>query len=157
MEMYNMNESCKSVVFKSILIDIMYSFRSSIKKMTSANTDIRLGRIRFSPIESKGVKVVGRIKNLVGGKITCLIDENLIKFLETKSEPLELFVLDFFDTFSSISKNGIIKLSDQIELIESWVDGIYYISFDIKIFDGSEVIISNLVISIDEITSMYFR
>ena len=155
-----MNMTCKSVLFKAILIDIMYSFRTSIKKLTMSNIDIKLGKIRFTPIESDGIKVVARIKNLVGGKITCLFDTNLIKFVKTHStlsEPIETLALDFFDTFSSMSKNGLIRLSDNIETSDTWNDAVYYISFDIKIFYMGQVIPSKLIISIDEITAMYFK
>lgn len=155
MEICELNASCKSKMFKSILVDTMYSFRTSIKKLTSANTDIRLGQIRFTPIECKGDKVEGRIKNLVGGKITCLISSNLIKFLETNETSSIELVQDFFDVFSSVSHSSI-KFNEIVSYIDR-VDAMYYISFDIKVLSDNGVISSKLVLCIDEITSLYFN
>lgn len=164
-DLAELNMTCKSTIFKSVLNDLVYSFRMSIKKLTGAKTDIRLSKIRLEPISVNGLVVVGRIRSLVGGKISYAIDHKMINFLNAYTEfgsdiTSEIFAVDLFDCFSSTSKHRWLDLStDNIEVSTNWVDlSCYYIRFKTKIFtrDG-EVIPSDLVISIDEIASMYFN
>lgn len=167
MEVADINASCKSTIFKSVLSDLMYSFRVTVKKLTGAKADIKLGKIRVTPIKSDGAIVIGRIKNLVGGKLACAFDLPMVNFLNTDSEyayedftVTEMFAIDFFDSFSSMSKNGVLQLNTTtVESSKSeWENSIYYIKFDTKLFTkGGKVIPSSFIIAVDEITSMYFK
>ena len=166
-DLVQINSTCKSVIFKSVLTDLIYSFRTSVKKLTGSVADVKLDQIRPRPIQIDGKVVVGKIRNLVGGRITCAFDAAMVQFLNTESEyasdrysPVEMFAIDLFDCFSSTSKNGILELNtNSIELIDSLhTDSMYYIRFDTRIFtkDG-RVIPSRFIVSVDEIASMYFR
>jgi len=160
-----LNTPCKNVIFKSLLNDLRYSFRSSIKKLTGATTDVKLNKIRETPIHIDGNVIVGRIRNLIGGKIVCAIDKMLVDFLDNESDcksldytSSEIFAIDFFDNFSSTSKSKYFNMNtENIEVHNGWrYDLSYYIRFDTKIFTLSgKVIPSNFIISIDEITLMY--
>ncbi len=165
-DLVQLNTTCKSMIFKSVLTDLIYSFRTSIKKITGSVADVRLDQIRTKPIRIDGKVVIGRIRNLVGGRIACAFDSSLVEFLNTESEyvsdrysPVEMFAIDLFDCFSSTSKNGILELNtNNIEVGDVPTDSMYYIRFDTRIFtkDG-RVIPSRFIVSVDEIASMYFR
>jgi hypothetical protein len=162
MDASEINASCKSTIFKSVLTDVIYSFRMSVKKLTGATADIKLNKIRVKPINIHGgTVVVGSIRNLVGGKIACVFDNPMVEFLHNETEyDSERFALDFFDCFSTTSKNGMLELNtDSVEINESaWENSIYYIRFDTKLLtETGKIIPSKFVISVDEITSMYFR
>ena len=157
----------KSEIFKTLLMDLIYAYRSTLKKLLSLKTDIRLETIRTTPIPINGQTIVtSKIKNLIGGKIICVLDEKLVNFLkkelakENYSKPIETFILDFFNNFSSISKNGMINIHDESVEIQSTLreSVVCYIRFDTKIFltDG-KAIQSNFIVALDEITSMYFN
>lgn len=166
-DLVQINTACKSMVFKSVLTDLIYSFRHSVKKLTGSIVDIKLDQIRTKPIPHSGTVVVTKIRNLVGGRIACVIDSVMAEFLNMAVEydcddyvPLEIFAIDLFDCFSSISKNKIIELStDNIEISDAhYTDATYYIRFDVRIFtQDNRVIASRFIVSVDEIASMYFR
>ena len=157
--------TCKSEIFKSVLNDLVYSFRLSIKKLTSATLDIKLTKIRLKPICIEGAFIVGKIRNLVGGKIICVIDNNMVKFLNSNltyapETTTEIFAIDFFDCFISTSRHKWLNLNtDNIEMSTCCIGTFgYYINFDVRIFTTKgKPISSKFIISIDEIASMYFR
>lgn len=154
-------------MFKSVLTDIIYSFRMSMKKLTGSTADVKLNQIRIKqPIEVDGLVVVGNIRNLVGGKLSCAFDNNLVEFLNNESNyvsdrfsPTEMFAIDLFDCFTSTSKNGLLELNtNNIKTRSNIVDSIYYIKFDTRILTNrGNIIPSKFVVSVDEIASMYFR
>lgn len=162
---------CKTKVFKDVVSDLMYSFRASFKRLTEMNIDISLGRIRTTSISSNGcVLIEGRVINLVGGKVTCALDKNIIEYLQKPmknffKESLEyddiinMFVDDIFDNFSNISKNGIFKISlNENGLRNDWEKNIYYIQYDLKLkTDINKTINSKVIFGIDELTALYFR
>lgn len=167
MKLSDINNTCKSSIFKSVLSDLIYSFRMSIKKMTGATADVRLDRIKVSPINTGGDVIVSKVKSLIGGKVACSFDKHMIDFLNIHSDAgsnkysSEVnFAIDFFDNFSSISRNGILEMNTvDIETLKDWLyDSSYFIRFDTRIItkDG-KTIPSKFVISIDEIASMYFK
>ena len=166
-DLVQINTTCKSMIFKSVLTDLIYSFRASVKKLTGSVADVKLDQIRPRPIRIDGKVVVGKIRNLVGGRITCAFDASMVEFLNTESEytsdkysPVEMFAIDLFDCFSTTSKSGMLELNtNNVELSDTqYTDSLYYIRFDTRIFtkDG-RVIPSRFIVSVDEITSMYFR
>ena len=171
MQVSEMNASCKTQVFKDVVSDLMHSFRTSFKRLTESHIDMRLGRIRTLPIMTDGYTFVeGRVKNLVGGRVTCALDKNIVEFLQQPIEGvfketlemdtiIEIFVDDLFDTFSSVSKNGMLQIGlNEVDMNYDWNNNIYYIQYDLKFKDKSgKVINSKAVFGIDEITSMYFK
>jgi len=160
----DLNNICKSSIFKSVLKDLIYSFRMSIKKLTGITSDIKLDKIKISSFYNGNDVLVGKISNIIGGKIGCSIDNSLIIFLseytgfDKEYVPL-IFVTDYFDCFSSTSCNSWLTLNtNEIKLIRRWdSETSYYISFSVKFLTGEkEVILSKFVIFIDEIASLYF-
>ena len=155
----------KSVVFRSVLDDIIYSLGVSLKKTTDSNNEVRLSKIRMKPMKRDGVIVIGRIKNLIGGKVSCLLDNSLLGFLNDNIKydveglsPLHVFIMDFFDNFSSMSRTDLFQLHPcKFDCVEQFLpDSLYYISFDIKIYSGGKMISSKFIVSLDEITALYF-
>jgi hypothetical protein len=171
MQVSEMNASCKTQVFKDVVSDLMHSFRTSFKRLTESQIDMRLSRIRTLPIIADGYTMVeGRVKNLVGGRVTCALDRNLVEYLQQPVEGvfketldmdtiIEVFVDDLFDTFSSVSKNGMLQIGlNEVEMEYDWEKNTYYIQYDLKFKDKyGKTINSKAVFGIDEITSMYFR
>lgn len=168
MNITDMNMSCKTQVFKDVVSDLMHSFRTSFKRLTETQLEMRLGKIKTIPIPSEGfVLVEGRVKNLVGGKVTCALEKEFVKKL-TKPirevfgddvESAEIFIEEFFDTFSSISKNGIFQIGlNEIDMVNQWENNLYYIQYDLRFMNESgRMVNSKVVFGIDELTAMYFR
>ncbi len=160
------NRVCKSLVFKTVLTDLVYSFRSSIKKLTGGVADVKLEQIRPTPIYVRGKVAVGRVRNLIGGRIACAFDPSLVNFINSETEyysarytPIELFATDMFDCFSSTSKSGMLVLNtSNLELLDESLNDSMYIRFDTRIFTKVGLVIpSRFIISVDEIASMYFK
>lgn len=171
MRVSEINNSCKTQVFKDIVGDLMYSFRKSFKRFTDTNIDIKLSRIKTVPINTdKFFLIDGRIKNLVGGKVTCALHSVLVRHLQTTTdlvfkqtltddEIVQTFVEDLFDNFSSVSKNGILQIGlNEIDHNNNWDNNLYYVQYTIKFkkADG-ETVNSKAVFGIDELTSVYFK
>ena len=162
-DMKTNNQSiCKTQLFKDILSDIIYSFRQSVLTYTDGNIEIKLSKIRTQPIpySSRDTKIEGKIINLIGGRISCVLGNKFVEFInkhlvENTDTPIEFLMENVFDIFSNVSKNEIFELclvSDEF----NWDKNTYFIQYDIKIFINNEAFQSKLIIAIDEMTSMYF-
>jgi len=162
----------RSLIFRSVLDDIIYLLGVSIKKTTGVKSRVRLNKIRMTPpysvddpMYSDSIIVVGHIQNLIGGKFSCLIDNNLLSFLDNNVHydvegltSLEVFLMDFFDCFSSMGKTDLfdMQLSNFDYTTYFPPDSAYYMSFDISILTRKKMISSKFIVSVDEIISLYF-
>lgn len=171
MQVADINASCKTQVFKDVVSDLIHSFRASFKRLTETNLDMSLGRIRTIPmIVDEYVLVEGRVKNLVGGKVTCALENRLVEYIQqpvegvfseaiSSDDIIGIFVDDMFDNFSSVSKNGVLEIGlNEVDMKYDWGDNQYFIQYNLKFKDRSGMIVnSKAIFGIDEITSMYFR
>jgi len=171
MQVSEMNVSCKTKVFKDVVSDLMHAFRASFRRLTETNIDMSLGRIRTIPITADGYTLIeGRVKNLVGGKVTCALDRNIVEYLKKPAEGIfketldldtiiEIFVDDMFDNFTSTSKNGLIEIGlNEVDMKNEWTTNLYYIQYNLKFKDKSgQIVNSKAVFGIDELMAMYFR
>ena len=67
MEQKERDIAYKSEIFKTLLMDLIYAYRSTLKKLMSLKTDIKLETIRTTPIPINGQTIVTcKIKNLLG-------------------------------------------------------------------------------------------
>lgn len=160
-----LNSACRGSIFKSVLLDIIYSFRMSIRKLTGFNSDIKLDKISIKPMNTTYKAYTRKITNIIGGKIGCSIDSALINFLKdntgfTKTTTPLIFVTDFFDCFECTSRHHWLTFesSNNLKEVEAYnKDGSYYIRFIVKIItENKEVILSKFIVIIDEIASLYF-
>jgi len=161
MQLVDINITCKTQIFKDIVSDLMYSIRSTFRKFTENNLDIKLSRIRTTPIGiiDEFIVKAGRIKNLVGGKVACALENNFVEYLEANSDiDVATFVDDMFDNLSSVSKNGVLQISlDEISEIK-WDNNLYYIQYNIKFKNESgRDVSSRMIFAVDELTSIYFK
>lgn len=174
MDLAEINKSCKTQLFKDIISDFMYSFRTSVKNLTEAQLDITLNKIRLQPIllNEPNLTIGGKIKNLVGGTITCSLETKFIDYLQnnilfddylepenygtTNNAVAVFFMENFFDNFSSISKNGVFDVGVKKNNTNlKWEDNLYYIQYDFKVMGYPQTF--KLNIAVDEMTSLYFR
>lgn len=175
MDLDEINRSCKTQIFKDVISDVIHSFRTSVKNLTETKVDIILNKIRLAPIEldSDCFIIEGKIKNLVGGSITCALEQKFINFLndyidfDNNLEPgnyglsgkeiAHFFVENFFDNFSSVSKNGLLNVyvNNQEYNNIKWESNLYYIQYGFKIVGNPQRF--KLTVAVDELTSLYFR
>jgi hypothetical protein len=113
--------------------------------------------------------ISAKIKNLVGGKISCGLTNTFVHFLNSELEfktanfndlkAANIFAIDFFDYFSSNSKNTIFSLNvDNIIIASKWQTPLpYYIRFDVIIITPmNNRIVTPMIVVIDELASLYF-
>jgi len=158
MKVADLQTPCKTQVFKDLIRDMIFSIRQSAWKLANVNIDIKLSKIRLSPIILKdGKQINARVSNLIGGKISFLIDKKLIYFLKERIEfddPTKVFITDILDIFSH-SQNNLLKL-DYSKSETVWDNNLYYVKLNIRIKIDSDIIDTSIIIAVDELTSLYF-
>ncbi len=163
MQVADINRTCQTKLFKDVLEDMIYSFRQSIINLTDSNLDMQLTKIRTQPIpySSSDTKIEGKITNLVGGKISCVVGNNFKEFVienlsHESSQPFEFFMEDVFDIFSNVAKNGVLEIG-LTENANRWDKNMYFIQYSLKIIlENGESLQSKLIVGVDEMTSLYF-
>jgi hypothetical protein len=155
------NNACKSQIFRSVITDVIASFRSCVKKFAWSVADVKLDRIKTVPMPLDGVVAVGNINNMVGGKIFFSFDHAMMNFIKTQgvsTDGIWDFSSDFFDCLTSISTNRIFQVSlHHVDTNQNTTDCVYHIRFMVKIFTPSgQTLCTTFVVSVDEIASMYF-
>lgn len=154
MNVRELERICKGRLFKNMLSDIIYVYRDSVRMIAETDVDIRLGSISMRPYILMGQCLSGRVVNMIGGHIRYSYGDAFVRFLEGSEEygSIELFSIFLFDMFSTITGTG---LDIRVKELDA-ADMMYHIRFDVRIIKGDEVISSKFVLSLDEITAMYF-
>jgi len=158
---------CHTELFKEILSDIMYSFRNAVIRLTDTNVDIKLTKIRTTPIiidKNKTHQLTGTIQDLVGGHIQCILDDTFVNFMiqHINHEIEQEFIIDMFmeyvfDLFSHTAKNNKLQIELDNNIDTEWNNNIYYIQYNVKVIKDNEIISTKLIIGVDELTSLYFE
>jgi len=158
MKVVDLRTPCKTQVFKNLIRDMIFSIRQSTWKLANVNIDIKLSKIRLTPITLTDSKQFNaKVSNLVGGGISFLIDQKIIDFLKEKIEfdnSSKIFITDILDIFSH-SQNNLLKL-DYSNNETAWDNNLYYVKLNIIIKMNSNVIDTSIIIAVDELTSLYF-
>ena len=155
----------KSVYFKGIIVDLIYSIRQSFKRHSKYNLDIKLHRIRFSPTYVKSNTVIiidNNISNLIGGHIYYMINSELEPYLDS----FDNFIIGLNDYLNNLTNNNLSMMIDfnNRMVVEkddlkgsNWEDCKYYIEFYLSIIEDSQKKhTSKFIVGIDKLVSIYF-